>query len=231
MKNKSALISFTFDDFPRSALFAGATILEAHGSKGTYYTSIGLMAQHAPTGEIFHPEDLREVVARGHDLGCHTFAHCHSYDTPPAEFEKSIVENERALREFNLPATFNSLSYPIHAPSPGVKRCSGRHFNGCRAGGQTFNVESTDLNSLQSFFLEQSRDDIGAVRRIIDRNLRAGGWLIFSTHDVADNPTRYGCTPAFFSEVVSYAAKSGAAIVPVSSALQTIGATPASASS
>jgi hypothetical protein len=50
-----------------------------HGVSGTYYTSFGLMGQTAPTGEIF----LRKIFhsfSTSHELGCHTFAHCHAYD-------------------------------------------------------------------------------------------------------------------------------------------------------
>src|SRR5438876_856881 len=32
------------------------------------------------------------LVARGHELGSHTFAHCHSWDTNAKEFERSILE-------------------------------------------------------------------------------------------------------------------------------------------
>src|SRR5438067_1641036 len=43
MKKGEPLISFTFDDFPRSALKTAGRILEEHGIFGTYYGSLGLM--------------------------------------------------------------------------------------------------------------------------------------------------------------------------------------------
>ena len=52
------IVSFTFDDFPRSALYVGGDILGRFGAKGTYYASFGLMGTTAPTGEIFITEDL-----------------------------------------------------------------------------------------------------------------------------------------------------------------------------
>src|SRR6266446_1702902 len=67
------LISFTFDDFPRSALVVGGAILNRHGSSGTYYTSLGLLGKDSPSGPICVPGDLRELRQRGHELGCHTF--------------------------------------------------------------------------------------------------------------------------------------------------------------
>src|SRR5205814_3937935 len=76
MRNPMAYISFTFDDFPRSALATGGAILSHFGMKGTYYASLGLMGQSSPVGPLFSAEDLNGVLIEGHELGCHTYAHC-----------------------------------------------------------------------------------------------------------------------------------------------------------
>src|SRR5205823_2244619 len=47
------LISFTFDDFPRSALLAGGAILNRFGVAGTYYVSLGLLGKNEPSGKMF----------------------------------------------------------------------------------------------------------------------------------------------------------------------------------
>ena len=97
LTNERPLISFTFDDFPKSALFTGGAILERYGARGTYYASFGLMDQITPTGKIFRGRDVSLLLQHGHELGCHTFAHCHAYETSPEAFERSILENARAL--------------------------------------------------------------------------------------------------------------------------------------
>ncbi len=224
MRNNGPLISFTFDDFPRSALFVAGKMLESHGFKGTYYTSLGLMGQTAPTGEMFHRNDLSELLARGHELACHTFAHCHSYDTLPADFEQSIIDNRQAIARLEPGVQFKSLSYPISWTRPETKRRCAPYFLGCRAGGQSYNTGVTDLNYLNAFFIEQNRDDPKSIKAMIDENRRAGGWLIFATHDVCTTPTRYGCTPELFKEILDWSIGSGARILPVSAALEAIGA-------
>ena len=216
------IVSFTFDDFPRSALVTGGTILNEHGYTGTYYTSFGLMGQSAPTGEIFSRDDLPELIRQQHELGCHTFDHCDSWDTEPAEFEASILRNQQTLAR-ELPGTeFLSLSYPISQPRPQTKRRTAQHYGCARGGGQTFNASVTDLNYLKAFFIEQSRDNFSAIEQVIDANARANGWLIFATHDVCGSPTRFGCTPNLFEDVVACVAKSGATVLPVSTALRKI---------
>lgn len=217
------VISFTFDDFPHSALWTGGAILRSFGAFGTYYASLGLMGKQAPTGQVFSQEDLRALVEQGHELGSHTFDHCPAWDTNPDDFEASIARNHLALRELCLGTKFRTFSYPISLPRPRVKQKASGHFVCCRGGGQTFNVGPTDLNLLSAYFLERSRDNLQAIRDVIDETLRVRGWLIFATHDVCEAPTRFGCSPVFFEAVVRYAAQSGARILPVIQACEALG--------
>ncbi|HZQ21084.1 MAG TPA: polysaccharide deacetylase family protein [Terriglobales bacterium] len=230
------LISFTFDDFPRSALFEAGSILMRYGALGTYYASLGLMGKPSPVGPIYEVEDLTELVSQGHELGCHTFGHAHSWNTPPDAYEKSIVENQQALNAVLPGVSFQTFAYPHSAPRLAVKRVAGSHFKCCRAGGlkagryvhrhsaggQTFNSGVIDLNCLCAFFLEKSRNDPNAVKTLINQNARARGWLILATHDVCVNPGPFGCTPDFFERVVQWSVESGARILPVVKALEVI---------
>lgn len=209
------LISFTFDDFPRSALLTGGAILKKYGLAGTYYASFGMMGKHAPPGHIFLREDLKDLQEQGHELGCHTFAHCDAWKTDPKVFEDSILENRRALNEIIPGAAFKTFSYPINVPSARAKQRASHHFMCCRGGGQSFNGAGTDLNYLSAYFLEKSNNNIVPVKDLIDRNREAHGWLILATHDVCEAPSPFGCTPVFFEDVVSYSVNSGARILPV----------------
>ena len=212
---EAPVISFTFDDFPRSALSNGGSILRLYGFSGTYYACFGLMGRHRATGEMFGREDLHELVHQGHELACHTFDHCDSWETTPGEFEASILKNRQAAAQHVPGITLKSFSYPISWPRPATKRRIASYFESARGGGQTFNAGLVDLNYLNAFFIEQSRDDFGAIKHIIDDNTHAVGWLIFATHDVSDTPTRFGCAPALFERIVDYADKSGAHVLPV----------------
>lgn len=216
------LISFTFDDFPRSALLNGGEILHSFRVTGTYYTALGLLGMDSPSGRICVLEDLENALDAGHELGCHTYSHCDSWNSDPKEYEQAILQNRRVLRELIPGARFESFSFPLSSPRPTVKRAASRHFLCCRGGGQTLNADSADLNQLSAFFLEKARDNIQAVRSIIDRNKDARGWLIFVTHDVSSDPSPYGCSREFFRDVVQYAVDSGARILPVIGALEAI---------
>jgi hypothetical protein len=218
------LISFTFDDFPQSALLMGGAILNRFGLAGTYYASLGVLGSETPSGKIFVASDLTTLFEKGHELGCHTFSHCDSWNTETSVFENSLIENRAALSRLVPGAEFRSFSYPISLPRPRTKAKTADYFLSCRGGGQTLNVGNADLNQLSAYFLEKSRDNIQAVKNLIDRNRQACGWLIFATHDVSDTPTPFGCTPAFLESVVQYAIGSGALILPVAKALEVLGA-------
>jgi peptidoglycan/xylan/chitin deacetylase (PgdA/CDA1 family) len=216
------LISFTFDDFPRTALSAGGDILARNRAAGTYYTALGLLGSDGPSGPVCVVDDLHNALAQGHELGCHTYAHCHSWDTRSEVFENSVVENRAVLEKLVPGADFKSFSYPIAEPRPLTKRNTGRHFLSCRGGGQTFNSGTADLNRLYGYFLEKTRDNLAAVKHVIDENQAARGWLIFATHDVTGDPSPYGCTPKFFADVVEYAVRSGASVLPVAEAVKVL---------
>ena len=217
------LISFTFDDFPQSAFRTGGAILNRFGVAGTYYAALGLTDKISPSGQIFSLDDLPALFEQGHELGCHTFAHCDSWVTPAEEFEKSLVDNRSALHRLFPDHDFKTFAYPIQVPRPRIKARTAEYFECCRGGGQRINVGQIDLNQLSAYFLEKSRDNIQAVKDIIDQNCQACGWLIFATHDVSENPTPFGCTPEFFGKVVEYAVGSGAQIVPVIGGLKVLG--------
>ena len=216
------IISFTFDDFPTSALTTGGTILKSFGLSGTYYASLGLMGSTAPTGKIFQPEDLKPLLEQGHELGCHTFHHTHAGETAPDVFENEVIENRRALAALVPNARFATHSYPIGVPKARTKRRIEKYFSCCRCAGQAFNIGTVDLNYLSAFFIEKSRDNLQAIKDVVDQNQEANGWLIFATHDVCGEPTRYGCTPELFQEIVHYSVDSGARILPVSEAFHVL---------
>ena len=48
LRNSTPMVSFTFDDLPKSAVTTGAGMLEAHGARGTFYVAGSLVGADAP---------------------------------------------------------------------------------------------------------------------------------------------------------------------------------------
>src|SRR5260221_4311806 len=202
------LISFSFDDFPQSAIRTGGAILNRFGVAGTYYAALGLMDKSSPSGPIFSSGDLPALFEQGHELGCHTFAHCDSWVTPAQIFEKSLVDNRSALHRLFPGYDFKTFAYPIQVPRPRIKARTAKYFVSCRGGGQRINVGQIDLNQLSAYFLEKSRNNIQAVKDVIEQNRQACGWLILPTPEVTYNPTPLSYPPEFFTHSMETRANS-----------------------
>jgi peptidoglycan/xylan/chitin deacetylase (PgdA/CDA1 family) len=217
-------VSFTFDDFPRTALTEGGTILRGHGVTGTYFASLQLLGKPSPSGPIATSDDVKALLADGHELGCHTYEHLDGCNSSVVEFERSIRQNRAALADVAPGAEFPVFAYPLNGPVLSIKRAVGKHFVGCRGGGQTFNSGVIDLNLLKAYFLDwRNRGDVDAVREVVERNAAERGWLIFATHDVAPEPSKYGCYPDFFENAVRLSISSGARVVPMMEACEALG--------
>ncbi|NLH77928.1 MAG: polysaccharide deacetylase family protein [Acidobacteria bacterium] len=210
------MVSFTFDDVPRSSCTRGRLILEAHGVRASYYLSMALMDGSYSIGAAFSRADLEVLIAGGHEVGSHTFDHLDAWHTRPGLFEASIRENQRKLQELFPGRVFRTFSFPINWPRPRIKKLAGQIHACCRGGGQAANVGTVDLNLLNSVFLDaRNLGRLDAMKKLIDGNAAKAGWLIFSTHDIDERPSPYGCTPGFLEDVVGYARASGAEIRPV----------------
>ena len=75
MRNRRAIVSFTFDDFPQSAVLNGARLLENHGARGTFYLTGSYCGRVVDNVPQYGAEDLAVLAQAGHEIGCHTFSH------------------------------------------------------------------------------------------------------------------------------------------------------------
>ncbi len=219
IRTDRALVSFSFDDAPRSALDVGARVLQASGARGTYYLSLGLLGTTSELGPIARREDVERVVADGHELGCHTFDHCDAYDTPARTYVESVERNRQALAQWLPKQAFPSFAYPKNGATLAVKPALAARFACCRGGGQTFNTGSIDLNLVQACFIDRRAQlDLSALRALIDANAERRGWLVFAAHDVSDEASDFACTARLLEALVRHCLDAGSHVLPVAAA-------------
>ena len=140
IKTSVPIISFTFDDAPRTAFKTGGDILRAHGGRATFFVSLGLLGSETVVGTIASPDDLSRAVKSGNELGCHTFNHLDAWQTPTEKFMESVVENKQALDRILPGAIFRTFAYPKSGAKLSIKSYLEKYFICCRGGGQTPNV-------------------------------------------------------------------------------------------
>ncbi len=212
------VVSFTFDDFPASAYQAGGAILEKYGLAGTYYASLGLAGRDGPVGRFFSESLLPELLAHGHELGCHTFDHHHAWLTSPQEYERSIIRNRQRLEQILPDSAFTSHAFPKSYARPSNKAIMSKYFPFGRGCGQSASRGTDDANFLAAFFIEKSRDNLPTITAQIDQAKSTSSWLIFATHDICDAPSPFGCRPELFEAIVRYTVEAGIKVLPAAQA-------------
>jgi peptidoglycan/xylan/chitin deacetylase (PgdA/CDA1 family) len=150
MRNARPLVSFTFDDVPKSSCTRGRQILEGSGLRGSYYLSLALMDSVYEIGAAFSRTDLEDLISGGHEIGSHTFEHLDAWTAATDLFEASLRQNQRRLDELHPGQVFRTFSYPLNTPRPPIKKAAGALHACCRGGGQTYNAGTVDLNLLNS---------------------------------------------------------------------------------
>ena len=218
LKGRGPVVSFCFDDFPRSAFSVGGTILKSFGVRGTYYAALGLMDSTNALGDLLTRADIDDLLRDGHELGCHTFEHSSRRNVSLAAFERDVSRGREAIHELTGTDSPN-FSYPYGHLSIKAKRRIGSRMGSARGINGGINAPAADLNLLRANSLYGDIDQSRQVEALIMENSRLSGWLIFYTHDVRQNPSPFGCTPALFDHTVASAKKSNCAILPVESAL------------
>jgi peptidoglycan/xylan/chitin deacetylase (PgdA/CDA1 family) len=209
------IVSFTFDDAPKTAFGKGREILGQHGIRATFFMSFGLLGTQTEVGAIATPDDLTRAIEEGSELGCHTFDHLDPWESSTEVFIDSVARNKSALDKIVPGATFDSFAYPKSGAKLALKLRLRESFRFCRGGGQVCNTGAVDLNLVKACFLDRRTGvDMHFIKELVQYNAAQGGWLVFATHDVTDHPSPYGCTPAFLSQVAECVASSGALLLP-----------------
>jgi peptidoglycan/xylan/chitin deacetylase (PgdA/CDA1 family) len=211
---RGGVVSFTFDDFPKTALTAGAPILERHRARGTYYTALDLAETDGALGRMFDRQDIREAHDRGHEIGCHTFRHLDCGRAATRAVLAEVAENAAAMQAVIGGYEFASFAFPYGGTSFSAKRALAHRFSSCRGIGRGINAGKTDFADLRATPVQDVANAAGSFRRLIDEAREADGWLVFYTHDVSPAPSPFGCTPEQLDLVVAYAA-AGGAVLPV----------------
>jgi len=207
------MVSFSFDDAPATAVVEGRAALEAHGLSGTYFISVGLAGLTGPMGLNAEREALMGAAAAGHELACHTFSHldCGQADRPTIEAD--VDRNTAALSDWGAaPAT--TFAYPYGDVSLAAKKALGGRYDLLRGLHHGLVEAGTDLNQAPAVGIE-GPDGEAIAMSWIDLALERKAWLILYTHDVVEQPSPFGCTPAVLKGLIAHAMARDAEIVTV----------------
>lgn len=223
MRNDSGVVSFSFDDVPRSACIEGRQVLEDAGVEATYYVCGGLTGSVRHGTEFHRPDDLVGLSRAGHEVACHGFAHRSYQSLSVKQMRRDMEQNRAFFLDLGLPQAGVNFSYPYGTAGPIVKQFLKNRYASARSVWNGINCRYVDLCLLRAVSLYEelwTRDQLGKmIRETSDRN----GWLIFLTHSVTPRPGEFDCTPALLRYAIEESQRNNLRILPVKAALGYIG--------
>ncbi len=161
LRDKEVILTFDDGPWPTNT----AAVLEAldkHCAKAIFF-SIG---KHA----TWHPEILRQVVAKGHTVGTHTWSHANLEKLKPEKAKEEIEMGIAAVRRAIGDATAPFIRFPmLRHPVEMVKYVGDRNIG----------IWSTDIDSFDFKFTKNSSKLVPTVMKKLDK--RGKGILLF--HD------------------------------------------------
>lgn len=216
------VITFSFDDCPRSAITKGRAIVEEYNGRATFYVAMSLEAKKNELGDQFLSADLVDASNQGHEVASHSFSHFSARRTSVDAFLQDVLRGESTLRECVGIKASKNFAFPYGEATLRAKRKVGPQMESCRGTQSGFNGPCADLNLLRANRLYGGTDQLEEAKNLILENEARRSWLIFYTHDVAESPSPFGCTPALLEEVVSFASRRRTRIATVSEVLTEI---------
>lgn len=217
-KNR-AIVSFSFDDCPKSGLENGVALLDKSGWKSTIYVACGLFNIENHLGKMMGSEDTKALYAAGHEIGEHTFSHRDARSMNIENFKLDIARNQDQLAELGLPPS-ETFAYPYGETYPALKKAMQEQFKGSRGINKKIHTANVDLNQIGSLplYTNTIENCVGAVTELV----KDGGWLTFFTHDVRDNPSSYGCRPQDMHRIIDAVKASGAEVLSIRDAISAL---------
>ena len=224
LRNATPMVSFTFDDVPKSAATVGAAVLEAHDVRGTFYVIGSQVGTSSPLWDMVDGDHVVALHRRGHEIACHTFSHKRACDLDAEALKAEIERNQRYLQSLDSSIRIENFAYPFGYGSFVRKRQLQTLFKSCRSIVPGVNSGAIDLQFLRAMPLIDRRIDHEGIERAFDQAQTDNGWLIFYTHDVADEPSPYGCSPALLNAALQAASRRKIPVLNMAEALQCAGA-------
>lgn len=214
---KAPLVSFSFDDAPKSAITAGAAMLENAGARGTFYLTGSHCGQSFEGVEQYSAEDVKLLHKNGHEIACHSFGHGRFRGRDDSQLSQDLSHNQAFFHDLvganNL--SLDSFAYPYGEFDYQSRELIAERFLCGRGVYRGVNYGTMDFANLRTTPLEKRRFSTKYLQTHLAKAIKHNGWIIFFTHDIADDCTDYGSTPEILQETIDAVNAHGIEIVTV----------------
>lgn len=223
-RTERGILSVTFDDFPRSAWTVGGELMAEAGGQATYYLSGTFHNASVDGVPYFQDDDVAQLVAAGHELGCHSFDHRSVLDSSPRDYLRSVQRNAEFIGSLLPGYRLRSHAFPYGHVRIANRIALRRRFEVLRGIQKPRRVTGFDPTHVDAGGLEDRRQGEIDWPRLLAETARARGWLVLFTHGVTEQPTPYDTRPLELKRILSCATSEGLDILSVGGALDRTGA-------
>jgi peptidoglycan/xylan/chitin deacetylase (PgdA/CDA1 family) len=224
LRNKNPMVSFTFDDIPKSAAVIGAPMLEEYNARGTFYVAGRLVDKWSGNWMGASADEIVGLHRKGHEVACHTFSHMRVVDLNAKAMRAEIEKSRRYFLALDPSIRIENFAYPYGLGSMSHKKRLGKVFRSSRGILPGINSGIVDLQFLRSTPLIEQHIDRDGIDSAFDEAMAKNGWLIFYGHDVAAAPSPYGCSPSLLRHALDSASRRQIPVLSVAEALRQSGA-------
>ncbi len=217
------IVSFTFDDFPKSAL-NGADIIETFGGKAGFYACTQFLGRTSPMGEMYDTQTLRELTDREHEIGAHSHSHLDCAKVTPEAASQDMEDCVRRLQDLGVNGPISSMAYPYGETTFSIKQSMTSMFDIGRGILPGQNVGRIDRMQLRAYQLNDHPLTVERAFNALNAAIANGSsWLIFFSHDVDRDHTKYGVHPDTIRGLCHKAVDAGAVLAAPYAAAQMCG--------
>src|SRR6266849_913735 len=202
-----AVVSLTFDDGYQTA-FAAASILDKAGLHGTFY----IITKALGGKDYMTADEVKALVARGHEIGAHTRTHPHLPTLTLAQQEAEIGGSKQDLQAMGIEAKAFAYPYGEHDDNS-IVALQVAGFTSARTTDRTLSGQNP--LSLQGYSItpETTVSDVVAAIDYAERN---NTHLILTGHRVGEDGNAISWKLEQLQAVVDYLVKTGVKVKTVS---------------
>lgn len=175
---QTTMVSFTFDDAPKSVVTVGLPILAAAGYPATVYISTRNTTFHG----YMNWNDVALVAQNGWEIGAHTYTHPHLTKLTDAEI---VQEFETSNADYALHGYYPiAFATPFGAYDDRVLNIVKRYYESHRAAWPAgVNTLSPDPYAIASYEVNRvtTIEEVTSLLDDLQKN-QNGGWIVLQLH-------------------------------------------------
>jgi peptidoglycan/xylan/chitin deacetylase (PgdA/CDA1 family) len=197
----SGAVTLSFDDGWRCVYDNALPVLEGAGVKSSHYV-ISKYLDEKRSSLLMKVDQIRDLVKRGHEIGCHSASHKHLANESSRVIRKEIIRSRRDLAE--IVGRVETFAYPYGEYDDRVldvvKRAG---FSGARSLLDGLNRAGDDpfLLKCKGITVQTTASE---VKRWIDSARNENSWLILTFHQVDDEGKPWSTTPQVLEAIIRH---------------------------